>query len=162
MDINFKIANENDAEDVLFFINKIAEYEKMAKDVINTPELIKENFFKRNLGKVLLIQKDNKNIGFAIFFYNYSTFTGHLGMHLEDFFILEEYRHLGIGKLTFKKLIEIAKNENLYRIEWTCLNWNKPSIRFYESLGAINLNDEWRTYRLDKNAIDKLYDSTIL
>ena len=90
-----------------------------------------------------------------MYFYNFSTFKGRAGIHLEDIFILEEYRNKGHGKELFLSLVKEAKDNNFGRMEWTCLKWNEPSIKLYESLGAVSL-DVWSTFRLDESKFDKL------
>ena len=94
-------------------------------------------------------------VGFALFFYNYSTFVGRAGIYLEDLYLLPEYRGKGYGKALFLEVVKVAKERDCGRMEWCCLNWNTPSINFYKSLGAISM-DEWTTYRLDSNTIKKL------
>src|SRR5690606_13575633 len=94
-------------------------------------------------------------IGFALFFHNFSTFLGRGGLYLEDIFILEEYRGNGYGKEFFKELAKIARDRNCGRMEWTCLNWNKPSIDFYLKLGAVPM-DEWTIFRLTDDKIKNL------
>ena len=140
-----RLALEKDLDLIIYFINKIAEYEKMSNDVVLDKEIAKCKF----------IMEGNKEVGFALYFYNFSTFKGRAGLYLEDIFILEEYRNKGYGKKLFLELVKEAKENNLGRMEWTCLNWNEPSIKFYKSLGAISL-DEWRTYRLDESKIKEL------
>ena len=110
-DISFKIASKEDSLTILNFIKGIAEYEKLSNEVKATKEDIEYALFTRNIGKAILLLKDNKPIGFALYFYNFSTFTGKCGIHLEDFFIYEEYRHNGYGKRLFKEIIKIAKKK---------------------------------------------------
>ena len=155
-EISFRIASKEDSAKILEFIKAIASYEKMDKDVVATVSDIEQAIFVRKIGSVIFLMKDNKEIGFALYFYNFSTFTGKCGIHLEDFFIYKEYRGRGYGKALFKEVIKVAKEEGCPRMEWTCLNWNEPSIRFYKGMGAIPM-DEWTTYRL---TIDK-YDEAL-
>lgn len=150
-----RLALEKDLELIIYFINKIAEYEKMSDDVILDKETLRDYLFNKKIAKCKFIMEDNKEVGFALYFYNFSTFKGKAGLYLEDIFILEEYRHKGYGKKLFLELVKEAKENNLGRMEWTCLNWNEPSIKFYKSLGAISL-DEWKTYRLDELQIKEL------
>lgn len=144
-----RLALEKDLDLIIYFINKIAEYEKMSDDVVLDKETLRDYLFNKKIAKCKFIMEDNKEVGFALYFYNFSTFKGKAGLYLEDIFILEEYRHKGYGKKLFLELVKEAKENNLGRMEWTCLNWNEPSIKFYKSLGAISL-DEWKTYRLDE------------
>lgn len=150
-----RLALEKDLDLIIYFINKIAEYEKMSDDVVLYKETLRDYMFNKKIAKCKFIMEDNKEVGFALYFYNFSTFKGRAGLYLEDIFILEEYRNKGYGKKLFLELVKEAKENNLGRMEWTCLNWNEPSIKFYKSLGAISL-DEWRTYRLDESKIKEL------
>lgn len=150
-----RLALEKDLDLIIYFINKIAEYEKMSDDVVLDKETLRDYLFNKKIAKCKFIMEDNKEVGFALYFYNFSTFKGRAGLYLEDIFILEEYRHKGYGKKLFLELVKEAKENNLGRMEWTCLNWNEPSIKFYKSLGAISL-DEWKTYRLDELQIKEL------
>lgn len=150
-----RLALEKDLDLIIYFINKIAEYEKMSNDVVLDKDTLRDYLFNKKIAKCKFIMEDNKEVGFALYFYNFSTFKGRAGLYLEDIFILEEYRHKGYGKKLFLELVKEAKENNLGRMEWTCLNWNEPSIKFYKSLGAISL-DEWKTYRLDESKIREL------
>ena len=145
--ITFRKALKEDCPKILEFILAIARYEKLEDTVVTSVEDLEYALFDRKIGDVIFLLKDNKEIGFALYYYNFSTFTGKCGMHLEDFFIYEEERHKGYGKLLFKEVVKKAKEEGCPRLEWTCLNWNKPSIKFYEMMGAKPL-DEWITFRL--------------
>lgn len=148
-------AKREDAHLIFDFINELAVYEKMEKDVTGDVTLIEKWIFDEQRAKVIFIEVDNKYVGFALYFYNFSTFVTKPGIYLEDLFIKEEYRNKGYGKQVFQYLIDKATSEDCGRIEWTCLNWNTPSIKFYESLGAIGMN-EWTTYRLtDKVILEK-------
>lgn len=150
-----RTAKEKDIDLIIFFINQIAEYEKLSNEVVLDKSTIYNYLFNKKIAKCKFIMEDNKEIGFALYFYNFSTFKGKAGLYLEDIFILEEYRNKGYGKKLFLNLVKEAKDNNLGRMEWTCLNWNEPSIKFYKSLGAIGL-DEWTTYRLDESKIKEL------
>lgn len=143
----FRNAEEKDAELILFFIKSLAEYENMIDDVSATPELLKEWLFEKKIAEVIFPVVDGKEIGFALYFHNFSTFLGKAGIYLEDLFILPEYRNNGYGKQTLKKLASIAVERGCGRLEWCCLDWNRSSIDFYLSLGAKPM-DEWTTYRL--------------
>ena len=97
--------------------------------------------------------EDGKEVGFALFFHNFSTFLGRRGLYLEDLFVLPEYRGKGYGKAILKKLANIALERNCGRMEWWCLDWNQPSIDFYKSLGAVSM-DEWTVYRLTGETLE--------
>ena len=145
--LTFRAAQSLDAEKILYFIRELAKYEKMENEVVATPELLKEWIFDKQKAEVIFPMIDGKEIGFALFFHNFSTFLGRAGLYLEDLFILPEYRGKGYGKATLKQLARIAVERGCGRLEWYCLDWNRPSIDFYLSLGAQPL-DEWTTYRL--------------
>ena len=125
----------------------MAAYEKMSDQVVATEELLREWIFEKGKAEVLFVCEDNKEVGFALFFHNFSTFLGRAGIYLEDLFVLPEYRNKGYGKSLLKKLAQITVERGCGRLEWACLDWNKPSIDFYKSLGAAVM-DEWTTYRL--------------
>lgn len=154
---NLKIreTSEEDCSLILSLIKEIAEYEKMSDEVIATEESLKESIFKNNRAEVVILELDEKAVGYALFFYNFSTFIGKSGLYLEDIFIKKEARGRGIGKEVFKFLVKKAKEEGCKRMEWTCLNWNEPSIKFYKSLGAVPM-DEWTIYRLTEKEINRL------
>ena len=154
---NLKIreTNEKDCELILSLIKEIAEYEKMSNQVIATEETLLEYIFKNNRAEVVILELDKNPIGYALFFYNFSTFIGRSGLYLEDIFIKKEFRGRGIGKEVFKFLAKKAREEGCKRMEWVCLDWNEPSINFYKSLGAVPM-DEWTIYRLNEKEIKKL------
>ena len=151
----FRYATEEDAALVLEFIKGIATYENMLDEVINTEEMIKEIVFGKGNAEVIFVLEGEKEVGFALFFHNYSTFVGKSGIHLEDLFVWPEYRGKGYGKVLFLEVARIAKERGCGRMEWTCLDWNTPSINFYLSMGAIPM-EEWTIYRLTADQIDNL------
>lgn len=141
-------ATENDCAEILNFINFLAEYEKMQNEVVATEDLLKEWIFEKKKAEVIFAVEDGKKVGFALFFHNFSTFLGRAGIYLEDLFVLPEFRGKGYGKALLQRLAAIAVERCCGRLEWACLDWNKPSIDFYLSLGAKPM-DIWTTYRLD-------------
>ena len=145
--MKFRCANKDDLSLILFFIKQIAIYEKMLDEVVNNEKLIKEWVFDKKIAEVIFVLENDKEVGFALFFHNYSTFVGRGGIYLEDLYVLPEHRGKGYGKGLLKEVAKIAVARNCGRMEWCCLNWNKPSIDFYLSLGAKPMN-EWTTYRL--------------
>ena len=147
MELTFRIAKKEDSATILFFIKSLAEYEKMLDQVIATEELLSEWIFEKNKAEVLIGSVDGKDVGFALFFNNFSTFLGRAGLYLEDLFVLEEYRGNGYGKAFLQKLAKICVERGLGRLDWWCLDWNKPSIDFYLSLNAKPMED-WTTYRI--------------
>ncbi|MCK9163397.1 MAG: GNAT family N-acetyltransferase [Bacteroidales bacterium] len=148
-------ANENDTPLILSFIKKLSIYEKLPHEVSATVEILHKSIFIERNANVVFILEDGKEIGFALYFYNFSTFTGKKGLYLEDLFVLEEYRGRGYGKKLLSYLAEIAVREDCSRFEWIVLDWNTPSINFYESLKAVPLND-WTVFRLEKDDLTNL------
>ena len=151
----FRFAQPDDAEKILFFIRELAKYEKMENEVVATPELLREWIFEKGKAEVIFPVVGGREIGFALFFHNFSTFLGRAGLYLEDLYIMPEYRGRGYGKATLRELARIAVSRGCGRLEWYCLDWNKPSIDFYLSLGAHPL-DEWTTYRLTGETLENM------
>ncbi len=152
--LKIRTAQKEDAALVLSFIKKIAEYEKMSDQVVATVETLEEFIFEKKAAQVFLAEYDGEPAGFALFFENFSTFIGRTGLYLEDLFVDPDKRGLGIGKALFQAVAAEAKRRGCQRMEWTCLDWNTPSIEFYRRMGAISM-DEWTTYRLSGKAIEK-------
>jgi len=152
--IEIKNATEKDIRLILHFIKELADYEKLINDVIANEENLKKTLFgKTPYAKALLAFLNKKPVGFAIYFFNFSSFMGKPGIYIEDIYVKENYRGNGIGKAIFKYIGKIAKENDCGRIEWSVLNWNKPSINFYNSLGAKPM-DEWTVYRLSGSALN--------
>lgn len=152
--INIRNANISDTELIFNFINQLAIYEKLSHKVRTNPDELKSYLFgEHKYANVLIAEYDNIHVGFALYFYNFSTFLGKPGLFLEDLFVIENYRNLGIGKAMMKHLAAICVDNSFGRFEWNCLDWN-PARKFYEMIGATP-QDEWITYRLDgQNLID--------
>jgi len=155
--MNIRFANINDIKYILGFIHELARYEFMEDAVIADESLLEEWIFDKGKAEVLLISEDEIPVGFALFFHNFSTWLGRAGIYLEDLYVQPEYRGKGYGKALLKKLAEITVERKCGRLEWACLDWNKPSIDFYLSMGAIQM-DEWTTYRLTGDALRTLAD----
>lgn len=154
--LQIRFATEADVPLILQFIKALAEYEKLADRVVATEDGLRKTLFGNpRFAEVLIAEADGEPAGFALFFHNYSTFLGRPGIYLEDLFVNPVARGLGYGKALLARLAAIAKSRNCGRLEWAVLNWNKPSIDFYESLGAIAL-DEWKIYRLIGEPLDRL------
>lgn len=145
--LSFRYAERKDTALILTFIKELARYEKMENEVIATEALLDEWLFDKKKAEVIFAVVENKEIGFALFFHNFSTFLGRAGIYLEDLYVLPEYRGMGYGKGLLKKLAEIAIERGCGRMEWWCLDWNQPSIDFYLSLGAEPMKD-WTVYRI--------------
>ncbi len=153
--LTFRYATENDCAKILFFIKELAAYEKMSDEVTATEELLKEWLFKKEKAEVIFACENGSEIGFALFFHNFSTFLGRAGIYLEDLFVLPECRGKGYGKAILSKLAGIAVERKCGRLEWSCLDWNQPSIDLYLSLGAEPLED-WTVYRIAGQTLVKL------
>ena len=153
--LTFRYAQEQDCEKILFFIRELAKYEKMEDDVVATPQLLREWIFDKQKAEVIFPMVDGQEVGYALFVHNFSTFLGRAGLYLEDLFILPQYRGKGYGKATLKELAHIAVERHCGRLEWSCLDWNKPSIDFYLSLGAKPM-DEWTIYRLTGETLENM------
>lgn len=149
---NIRFATESDTELILDFIKRLAEYEKLQNEVVATPEILKEWIFEKEKAEVIFALDNGKEVGFALFFHNFSTFLGRSGIYLEDLFVLPEYRGKGHGKALLKELAKITVERGCGRLEWCCLDWNKPSIDFYLSLGAKPM-DDWTIYRMTGNEL---------
>lgn len=151
-------ATPEDTQTIFNLIYKLAVYEKLENDVITTVEELRTNIFEKNYAEVLIAEEDEKPVGFALYFHNFSTFVGKPSIYLEDLFVEPEMRGKGYGRALLVELAKIAKERNCGRLEWAVLDWNTPSIEFYKSLGAKPM-DEWTVFRLDKNGIENLSNS---
>lgn len=156
--MEFRYAGKEDSALILDFIRQLAAYEKMSDQVIATEELLREWIFEKQKAEVLFVLADGNEVGFALFFNNFSTFLGRAGIYLEDLFVLPEYRGRGYGKALLSKLAQITLERGCGRLEWSCLDWNKPSIDFYKSMGAAAMED-WTTYRLTGSTLRKAAES---
>ena len=144
--------SESDIPDILTLIRELAEYEKLSYSVTADENLLKENLFGKNkLAYVVFAEYEGALAGQALFFYNFSTFKGKPGIYLEDLYVRPSFRKKGIGKALLNYLVELAKNKNCGRVEWVVLNWNKPAIDFYKSLGAKPMED-WIVFRLSEES----------
>ena len=152
MKLSFRFAEEKDIQLILSFIRSLAAYEKLLDEVTAEADVLSDWLFKQKKAEVFFAVLDGKEIGFALYFYNFSTFLGKAGIYLEDLYVLPEYRGKGYGKAILKKLAQIAVDQKCGRLEWACLDWNEPSIKFYRSLGAKPM-DEWTVYRLTDDAL---------
>ena len=153
--MTFRFAKEEDCALILGFIRALAAYEKMSDQVVATEELLREWIFEKQKAEVLFVCDEGREVGFALFFHNFSTFLGRAGIYLEDLFVLPAYRGKGYGKALLKKLAQMAVERGCGRLEWSCLDWNTPSIAFYLSLGAVQMED-WTTYRLTGATLEGL------
>lgn len=149
-------ARPHDVPAILQLIRELAEYEKLSHEVVATEEGLEMSLFgPKSYAEVLLAEEDGVIAGFCLFFHNYSTFLGKPGLYIEDVFVRPAFRGKGIGKKFFSEIAAIARARDCGRIEWWVLDWNRPALDFYASLGAMPM-DEWTVYRLTKEKFDKL------
>lgn len=154
-ELKFRFAERKDLALILKFIRELADYEKMLNEVVADETVLEEWIFEKEKAEVIFACIDGKEIGFALFFHNFSTFLGRAGLYLEDLYVSPEYRGKGYGKAILKKLAAIAVERKCGRLEWWCLDWNKPSIDFYLSLGAEPMSD-WTVYRISGDTLNEL------
>ena len=159
MPVTFRPAEEKDTVLLLTFIRALADYEHMLDDVVATEEILSDWLFERRVAEAFFAVEDGVEVGFALYFHNFSTFLGRGGIYLEDLFVLPEHRGKGYGKAILTRLAQIARERGCGRLEWACLDWNKPSIDFYLSLGAKPM-DEWTVYRVSGEALTQLAGET--
>ncbi len=153
--LSFREAERKDTALILRFIKELADYEKMLSEVVADEETLERWIFDKQKAEVIFAVEEGKEIGFALFFHNFSTFLGRAGIYLEDLYVRPEYRGKGYGKAILKKLAAIAVERGCGRLEWWCLDWNRPSIDFYLSLGAEPMSD-WTVYRIAGDTLKQL------
>ena len=151
--ISFRAAGREDVPLILSFIRALADYERMSDQVIADEATLGEWIFERHSAEVLFVLREGREAGFAVFFHNFSTFLGRAGLYLEDLYVLPEYRGQGLGKALLRELARIALERGCGRMEWSCLDWNQPSIDFYRSMGALPMS-EWTVYRLTGETLE--------
>lgn len=138
---------------ILDFIKELAEYEKLSHEVVATIDALKENLFgEKAYAEVIIGEYQNVPVGYALFFHNFSTFTGKPGIYLEDIYVKPGMRGRGFGKCILSYIANLAVERDCTRVEWTVLDWNDPSIQFYRSIGAVPM-DEWTVQRLHQQAL---------
>ena len=152
--IVYRKAEKKDIPDMLSLIKELAAYEHLEHEAKATVEDFEKWMFDEKKVYAFMAELDGKNIGMAIYFYNFSTWLGKCGLYLEDLYVKPEYRGKGYGKGLLKTLAKEAHKEGLGRLEWACLDWNKPSIDFYLSMDATPM-DEWTVYRLTGDTLEK-------
>ena len=150
----FRFAVPGDEEKILGFIRELADYEHMLDQVIATPELLREWIFEKGRAEVLFAEVEGKTVGLALFFHNFSTFLGRAGIYLEDLFVLPEERGKGYGAALLRRLAQLTLERGCGRLEWSCLDWNQPSIDFYtKKMQAVPM-DGWTVYRLTGETLE--------
>ena len=158
---NFKIRDANiaDIPIILQLIRDLATYERAPNDVVATEKGLKEVLFGAEAAAKAVIAFENAEpVGFAVYFFNFSTWLGRPGLYLEDLFVKPEMRGRGYGRALLVHLAEIARDHNCGRMEWAVLTWNEPAIEFYKKIGALPL-EEWRVFRLTSDGIGRLAES---
>jgi len=148
-------ASESDIGTIYNFICELADYEKLRSDVTATVPVLRDSLFVKKQAEVIIAEEQGIPVGFALYFHNFSTFKGRACLYLEDIYVNPEHRGKGYGKRLFAALAKIAVERECERFDWSVLDWNKPSIEFYKSLGAIPM-DEWTVYRLTGDALRKV------
>lgn len=146
-ELSFRYAEPRDVGLILQFIRELADYEQLLHEVVATEEILTEWIFQKQKAEVIFAMAEGEEVGFALFFHNFSTFLGRSGVYLEDLYVKPEHRGKGYGKGLLKALARIAVERGCGRLEWWCLDWNRPSIDFYLSLGAEPMSD-WTVYRI--------------
>ena len=151
---NIRPAEPHEVGLVLDFIKRLADYEKCADEVVADEATLYHSLFVEHSAEVVFAEEEGTVVGFALFFHNFSTFVGRKGLYLEDLFVLPEKRGRGYGKALLKYLARVAVERNCGRMEWICLDWNKPAIEVYRSIGAIPM-DEWTVQRMDESVLTR-------
>lgn len=152
---NLKFAEECDVPVILGLIKELADYEKLSDEVVATESILRESLFERKIAEVIIGEFEGKPVSFALFFHNFSTFLGRPGIYLEDLYVKPQMRGKGFGKMMLSYLAKLTIERNCGRLEWVCLDWNKPSIDFYTKLGASPMKD-WTIYRVCGNELSAL------
>jgi GNAT superfamily N-acetyltransferase len=156
--LRLRFAREDDVGVVQGFIRELVEYEKLAHEVVADEATLRGSLFgDRQVAEVLIAEYHNARVGFALFFHNFSTFLGRPGIYLEDLCVKPEARGRGIGKASLAKIARLATQRGCGRVEWWVLDWNRTAIEFYDSLGAVPM-DEWTVFRLTGEALEDLAD----
>ena len=157
-EFQIKAATDRDVPVLVSFIRLLAEYEKLSEQCVVSNDVLRESLFgKRRVAEAVIGYFDDRPVGFALFFHNFSTFLGRPGLYLEDLFVIPEMRGRGFGKALLVHLAGLARERGCGRFEWSVLDWNEPAIQFYKNLGAVPM-DEWTVYRVTGNALNRLAD----
>jgi GNAT superfamily N-acetyltransferase len=158
--LNIRPATRADAPTITALVRELAEYEKLQDEARATPaDFVRELDSPNPVIHVLIAEWDGKPAGFALYFFNFSTFVGRPGLYLEDLFVRPAQRAHGIGRALLRELARVAKQRGCGRMEWAVLDWNEPALRFYKSLDARQMK-EWIIHRLTPIEIDKLAAET--
>lgn len=152
-------AKREDVPVILKFIKELADYEKLLHEVVATEAILTESLFEKNQARVIIAEKNAKAIGFALYFFNFSTFLGKANLYLEDLYVSKDARGSGAGRALLIELGKIAVENNCERLDWWCLDWNQKSIEFYKNMGAIPM-DEWTVFRVQGESLKHLANRT--
>lgn len=155
MELSFRFATREDVPLVLSLIRELARYEQLEHEVVADEATLERELFDERGAEVVFAVEGGSEVGFALFFHNFSTFLGRRGLYLEDLYVLPEHRGRGVGTALIRELARIACERGCGRLEWWCLDWNEPSIRFYRSLGAVPM-DEWTVFRIAGDTLREL------
>ena len=159
-ELTLTMATEQDLPQILGFIKALAEYERLADAVVATEEGLRRSLFgPRPYAECVIARLNGEPAGFALFFHNFSTFLAQPGIYLEDLFVNPEFRGRGVGRALLRHLARLTRERNCGRLEWSVLDWNAPSVRFYRSLGAVPM-EEWTTYRVAGEALERMSETT--
>ena len=156
-ELTIRQAQESDIPLIIRFIRELAAYENLEAEVVTTEEILREWIFEKQRAEVIIGEVQGEPVGYALFFYNFSTFLGRAGIYLEDLYVRPQYRSCGYGKLLLKAVARLCLERGCGRFEWACLDWNKSSIAFYRSMGAVPM-DEWTIYRVTGEPLAALSD----
>jgi len=160
-DFRISAATEADVSVLVSFIRQLAEYEKLSDQCVVTDDVLRESLFgSRRVAEAVIGYFQDRPVGFALFFHNFSTFLGRPGLYLEDLFVIPEMRGRGFGKALLVHLARLAVDRDCGRFEWSVLDWNEPSIQFYKNLGAVPM-DDWTVYRVTGKALTRLADEAM-
>lgn len=155
MELSFRFARRDDVPLVLSLIRELARYERLEHEVVADEATLERELFDERGAEVVFAVEDGREVGFALFFHNFSTFLGRRGLYLEDLYVRPECRGRGVGTALIRELARIACERGCGRLEWWCLDWNEPSVRFYRSLGAVPM-DEWTVFRIAGDTLREL------
>jgi GNAT superfamily N-acetyltransferase len=156
LNLNLRFAEETDVEAVLRLIRGLADYERLSHEVTADAETLRRSLFgAHRVAEVVIAEVDGTPVGFALFFHNFSTFLGRIGIYIEDLYIEPAWRGKGIGRALLSRVARLAKERGCGRLEWAVLDWNETAIAFYRNLGGRML-DDWRIFRVTGTALDEL------
>ena len=155
--LSFRRAEEEDIPLILYYIKEMAQYERLDHQMVMTEELLQEHLFRQHRAEVLIGENQGQPVGYALFFHSFSTFQGQAGLYLEDLYVHPAYRGKGYGRMFLRQLAQVALKRGCERMEWSCLDWNESSIRFYKSIGAQPM-EGWTVFRLDGEGLELLAD----